>query len=127
MVKAACPPYEINAWAKETALKLLRSMADRGNTYLDSRHSLLLELQAAIGLRPAEEKETEAARSLATSQKGPVTPIRNSSLVTGHNGQISHLSGMLLSSLINTMIQHSGKGLWIKSTLTRTRTGLGTL
>lgn len=49
MVNAAFPHNETNARAMDTALNLLRSMADRGNTYLGSRHSLLLELRAAIG------------------------------------------------------------------------------
>lgn len=52
MVNAAFPHNETNARAMETALNLLRSMADRGNTYLSSRHSLLLELRAAIGPKP---------------------------------------------------------------------------
>ncbi|CAG8900766.1 unnamed protein product [Penicillium egyptiacum] len=75
MVNAAFPPNETSARAMETALNLLRGMADRGNTYLDSRHSLLLELWAAIGPRRAEEKDTDAASSLAAGQKGPVTPM----------------------------------------------------
>ncbi|KAJ5083077.1 hypothetical protein N7532_012120 [Penicillium argentinense] len=52
MVNAAFPHLETNARSMETALNLLRSMADRGNTYLGSRHSLLLELRAAIGPKP---------------------------------------------------------------------------
>lgn len=52
MVNAAFPHNETNMRAMETALNLLRSMADRGNTYLGSRHSLLLELHAAIGPSP---------------------------------------------------------------------------
>ncbi|KGO48150.1 Transcription factor, fungi [Penicillium expansum] len=75
MVNAAFPPNETSARAMETALNLLRGMADRGNTYLDSRHSLLLELRAAIGPRPAEEKDTEVTSSVAAGQKGPVTPM----------------------------------------------------
>ncbi|CDM37663.1 Zn(2)-C6 fungal-type DNA-binding domain [Penicillium roqueforti FM164] len=75
MVNAAFPPNEVSARAMETALNLLRGMADRGNTYLDSRHSLLLELRAAIGPRPAEEKDTDVASSLAAGQMGPVTPM----------------------------------------------------
>ncbi|KAJ5522602.1 hypothetical protein N7527_006717 [Penicillium freii] len=75
MVNAAFPPNETSARAMETALNLLRGMADRGNTYLDSRHSLLLELRAAIGPRPAEEKDTDTTNSLLAGQKGPVTPM----------------------------------------------------
>ncbi|KAJ5448531.1 hypothetical protein N7445_003352, partial [Penicillium cf. griseofulvum] len=75
MVNAAFPPDETNARAMETALGLLRGMADRGNTYLDSRHTLLLELQAAIGPRRAEEKDTYTANSLAVGHRGPVTPM----------------------------------------------------
>ncbi|KGO74194.1 Transcription factor, fungi [Penicillium italicum] len=75
MVNAAFPPNETSTRAMETALNLLRGMADRGNTYLDSRHSLLLELRAAIRPRPTEEKETDATSFLAAGQKGPVTPM----------------------------------------------------
>ena len=49
MVNTAFPYDETNAQAMDTALNLLRNMADRGNTYLGSRHSLLLELRAALG------------------------------------------------------------------------------
>ncbi|KAF7179280.1 hypothetical protein CNMCM7691_008212 [Aspergillus felis] len=49
MVNATFPHNETNARTMDMALNLLRSMADRGNTYLGSRHSLLLELQASIG------------------------------------------------------------------------------
>ncbi|KAJ5623629.1 hypothetical protein N7490_012234 [Penicillium lividum] len=48
MVNAVFPYNEANARMMETALNLLRGMADRGNTYLSSRHSLLLELRAAM-------------------------------------------------------------------------------
>ncbi|KOS39108.1 hypothetical protein ACN38_g10071 [Penicillium nordicum] len=75
MVNAAFPSNETSARAMETALNLLRGMADRGNTYLDSRHSLLLELRAAIGPRPAEEKDTDTTSSLIAGQKAPVTPM----------------------------------------------------
>lgn len=75
MVNAAFPSNETSARAMETALNLLRGMADRGNTYLDSRHSLLLELRAAIGPRPAEEKDTDTTGSLIAGQKTPVTPM----------------------------------------------------
>ncbi|KAJ5220514.1 hypothetical protein N7468_009718 [Penicillium chermesinum] len=51
MVNAAFPPTVVNARAMENALGILRSMADQGNAYLSSRHSLLLELQASIGPR----------------------------------------------------------------------------
>lgn len=49
----------------EMALGLLRGMADRGNTYLGSRHSLLLELQSTIG---------SGARKREPVAEGPVTP-----------------------------------------------------
>lgn len=52
MVNAAFPHNEANMRSMETALSLLRSIADKGNTYLDSRHSLLLELRAAIDPKP---------------------------------------------------------------------------
>ena len=39
MVNAAFPRNDTNARTMEMALGLLRGMADRGNTYLGSRHS----------------------------------------------------------------------------------------
>lgn len=70
MVNAAFPHNETNARAMETALRLLRNMADRGNTYLGSRHSLLLELRAEIGPKPAMEDVGLTASTI----KIPVTP-----------------------------------------------------
>ena len=48
----------------EMALNILRGMADRGNAYLASRHSLLLELQSVIN--PGARKAEEAATGLVT-------------------------------------------------------------
>ncbi|KAJ5621660.1 hypothetical protein N7528_006443 [Penicillium herquei] len=68
MVNAAFPHNETNARAMETALSLLRSMADRGNTYLSSRHSLLLELRAAIG------PTTSTSDDEVDTSNDPITP-----------------------------------------------------
>ncbi|KAL4891150.1 C6 transcription factor [Aspergillus ambiguus] len=66
MVNAVFPHNDTNSRTMEMALNLLRSMADRGNTYLGARHSLLLELQSAIG--PNDLRKTD------TTTEGPVTP-----------------------------------------------------
>ncbi|KAJ5261029.1 hypothetical protein N7478_011624 [Penicillium angulare] len=76
MVNAAFPYNEINARAMETALNLLRSVADRGNSYLSSRHSLLLELRAALGPRPNASANIADNKNSSTS-KGPTTPTSN--------------------------------------------------
>lgn len=57
----------------DMALNLLRSMADRGNTYLGSRHSLLLELQASINPKPAEVGVivNDPISPNSTDQRGP--------------------------------------------------------
>lgn len=104
MVNAAFPPNETSARAMETALDLLRGMADRGNTYLDSRHSLLLELWAAIGPRRAEEKDTDAAISLAAGQKGPVTPMSENAANPSANpsDDVSDLSAESSASQVPT-------------------------
>ena len=73
MVNAAFTYNEINARAMETALNLLRSMADRGNSYLESRHSLLLELRAAIGPKMV----TDHLNCLDTALNAPATPESN--------------------------------------------------
>ncbi|KMK63720.1 C6 transcription factor [Aspergillus fumigatus Z5] len=67
MVNAAFPHNETNARTMDMALNLLRSMADRGNTYLGSRHSLLLELQASIGSNQVAQGRVDF--------NAPVTPI----------------------------------------------------
>jgi hypothetical protein len=66
MVNAAFPHNETNSRAMEMALNLLRGMADRGNTYLGSRHSLLLELQSTVGLSRAKREDVVV--------EAPVTP-----------------------------------------------------
>ncbi|KAJ5593805.1 uncharacterized protein N7459_000013 [Penicillium hispanicum] len=76
MVNAAFPSNETNARAMETALNLLQSMADRGNTYLGSRHSLLLELRAAIGPKPV----INGASCLGSAMNVPGTPESDQSV-----------------------------------------------
>ncbi|KAJ6114271.1 hypothetical protein N7486_000049 [Penicillium sp. IBT 16267x] len=71
MVNAAFPFNENNARTMGTALSLLRSMADRGNTYLSSRHSLLLELQAAIEPNPS----TSILDHIGLPANDPATPM----------------------------------------------------
>lgn len=66
MVNAVFPHNDTNARAMDMALNLLRSMADRGNAYLGSRHSLLLELQSAIG--------PSGSRNGGSGMAAPVTP-----------------------------------------------------
>lgn len=65
MVNATFPHDETNIKTMDMALNLLRGMANRGNTYLDSRHSLLLELQASINPNPAK---------VAVIANAPITP-----------------------------------------------------
>ncbi|KAF9890125.1 Transcriptional activator [Aspergillus nanangensis] len=67
MVNAVFPHNETNARTMDMGLSLLRSMADRGNTYLGSRHSLLLELQSVI--RPSR-----ARKDAVNALEAPVTP-----------------------------------------------------
>lgn len=70
MVNAAFPHSATNARTMEMALNILRGMADRGNAYLGSRHSLLLELQSVIspGARKGEEAAAEGPDTLSSSQ-----------------------------------------------------------
>ncbi|KAJ5344422.1 hypothetical protein N7452_002426 [Penicillium brevicompactum] len=72
MVNAAFPPNETSARAMDTALNLLRGMADRGNMYLGSRHTLLLELKAVLGSRYNCMNETVPGSPAGL--KLPVTP-----------------------------------------------------
>lgn len=74
MVNAAFPHNEANARSMETALNLLRGMADRGNTYLGSRHALLLELQSAIGPGSSTEGNTTRDTPVSPSSFHPHSP-----------------------------------------------------
>lgn len=81
MVNAAFPHNETNSRTMEMALDLLRGMADRGNTYLRSRHSLLLELKSAIGPKASKPGEPATAAPVTPNsqpQSPPVAPIENS-------------------------------------------------
>ncbi|EAW07040.1 transcription factor domain-containing protein [Aspergillus clavatus NRRL 1] len=73
MVNATFPHNDTSIRAMDMALNLLRSMADRGNTYLGSRHSLLLELQASINPKPAEVGVivNDPISPNSTDQRGP--------------------------------------------------------
>ena len=59
----------------ETALRILRGMADQGNTYLSSRHSLLLELRGSIGKKDLQDSGSsdlgEADQTVAQEAKKP--------------------------------------------------------
>ncbi|KAJ5125142.1 hypothetical protein N7526_007319 [Penicillium atrosanguineum] len=78
MVNAVFPHNETNSRAMETALNLLRSMADRGNTYLGSRHSLLLELRAAIEPKAVtgDMERTMTALNVPATPRIPRSMIR---------------------------------------------------
>lgn len=86
MVNAAFPYNETNSRTMEMALDLLRGMADRGNTYLRSRHSLLLELQSAIGPKASKRGEPATGAPVTPSssqpQSSPVAPIEEPSIAT---------------------------------------------
>lgn len=81
MVNAAFPPNHTNSRAMETSLQILRGMADQGNAYLSSRHSLLLELRASIGPKDAhdipEEVEKEKPNEAQMSPSRQVIHIGN--------------------------------------------------
>ncbi|KNG89755.1 C6 transcription factor [Aspergillus nomiae NRRL 13137] len=87
MVNAAFPHNETNARAMETALNLLRGMADRGNTYLGSRHSLLLELQSAIG--PNRTRREEAMLELPVTPNSTQRPTPSTNVVDEHPPALS--------------------------------------
>lgn len=96
MVNAVFPHNETDARAMQTALNLLRNMADRGNTYLGSRHSLLLGLRAAIGPKldtnaaehiiPPSNKHVESSSDQAANVPAAET-IPNPSMLDGNWAQ----------------------------------------
>ncbi|OGM43822.1 C6 transcription factor [Aspergillus bombycis] len=87
MVNAAFPHNETNSRAMETALNLLRGMADRGNTYLGSRHSLLLELQSAIG--PNRTRREDAVLEVPVTPNSTQRPTPSTNVVDEHPPALS--------------------------------------
>ncbi|KAA8649532.1 transcription factor domain-containing protein [Aspergillus tanneri] len=77
MVNAAFPYNESNARTMDMALNLLRSMADRGNAYLGSRHSLLLELKSAIGSNHSRKGDLPACSPNTPSSAQQTSPSAN--------------------------------------------------
>ncbi|KAI9042457.1 transcription factor domain-containing protein [Aspergillus affinis] len=77
MVNAAFPYNETNARSMGVALSLLRNMADRGNAYLASRHSLLIELQSAIGPNPSRRDDIAIGTPITPSSIQQASPATN--------------------------------------------------
>ncbi|KAJ5138225.1 uncharacterized protein N7515_003073 [Penicillium bovifimosum] len=100
MVNAAFPLNETNARAMETALSLLRGMADRGNTYLGARHVLLLELRAAIGPKPADANNAAVVDALAADPRGPEAPEDDNGTSTPR--EVPYRSADLVASQVIT-------------------------
>lgn len=74
MVNAAFPHNDSNFRTMEMALNLLRGMADRGNTYLASRHALLVELQSALRAKPSKGGNPVPARPVTPSSSQQHSP-----------------------------------------------------
>lgn len=76
MVNAAFPYNAANSRAMEISINLLRNMADRGNTNLAARHSLLLELRSSIGQKSSKQGDTAGVPVTPSSTQQP-TPSQN--------------------------------------------------
>lgn len=76
MVNAAFPYNAANSRAMEISINLLRSMADRGNTNLAARHSLLLELRSSIGQKSSKQGDAAGVPVTPSSTQQP-TPSQN--------------------------------------------------
>ncbi|KAK4936883.1 Transcriptional activator [Elasticomyces elasticus] len=70
MVNVAFPYNEKDAAAMETALSVLRSMAAKGNEYIEARLSLLMNLRSSIGLRASPRPQNMPVSALSTSTQG---------------------------------------------------------
>ena len=70
MVNVAFPYNEKDAAAMETALSVLRSMAAKGNEYIEARLSLLMNLRSSIGLRASPRPQNIPVSALSTSTQG---------------------------------------------------------
>ena len=73
MVNAAFPDSARDAMAMDTALSVLQSMAQKGNSYIKARHALLVNLQSSIGSTPPPFGSGPASVSLKSQ-----TPAINS-------------------------------------------------
>ena len=87
MVNVAFPHNERDAKAMETALSVLRGMAEKGNEYIQARLTLLMNLRATIGRRSPRtgpqravhttvpEIPTDTAQPMSTPSVAPVAPM----------------------------------------------------
>ncbi|RAK77814.1 transcription factor domain-containing protein [Aspergillus fijiensis CBS 313.89] len=98
MVNATFPHNDSNARSMATALNLLRGMADRGNIILEARHSLLLELQSAIGPNRSRDVDNNAmdipATPASTQKHTPSSSIVEQAARTGPRLQNQDISSV---------------------------------
>ncbi|KEY80002.1 transcription factor C6 [Aspergillus fumigatus] len=110
MVNAAFPHNETNARTMDMALNLLRSMADRGNTYLGSRHSLLLELQASIGSNQVAQGRVDfnaPVTPISTQQRSPPQTIG-----IGEDARVGHSDWPSQQHITFNLDINDDPGLW---------------
>lgn len=91
MVNVAFPYNERDARAMETALSVLRRMAEKGNEYIQARLDLLMNLRATIGRRTAMNPPNTSGQALIPNF---TTTIAAQSVP--HGSQISSSQSMLL-------------------------------
>lgn len=102
MVNVAFPCNERDASAMETALSVLRGMAEKGNEYIQARLALLMNIRATIGRRAPTSTSKKASQTAMASVPvseigGPVPsasfpttaslPLQDSPLQLGNNFQ----------------------------------------
>jgi|SRR5882757_4185567 len=102
MVNVAFPYNERDARTMETALSVLRSMAEKGNEYIQARLTLLMNLRATIGRRASTNAPNRTAAATMSNFQSPDTgrnvptasqsvtaamPLQDSPLQLGNNFQ----------------------------------------
>ncbi|KAJ9605007.1 Transcriptional activator [Cladophialophora chaetospira] len=73
MVNVAFPYNKRDAKAMETALSVLRGMAEKGNEYIQARLSLLMNLRATIGRRSPMARPQQADMGMVPLAQAPET------------------------------------------------------
>jgi proline utilization trans-activator len=134
MINVAFPYNSRDGAAMESALSVLRGMAERGNTHIRARHSLLMDLQSVIGRLPSHQVFSSAASmATATPYDHPTLPTttqspqRSLEPSTDFNDMSFDLNTTEDVNLWNEVSGNIGIGMdfdWIEAAL-RSETGVG--
>lgn len=78
MINVAFPYNARDGAAMDSALGVLRGMAERGNTHIRARHSLLMDLRSVIGRLPSQQPSTSSFIPALPEDRGATPAVTTS-------------------------------------------------